>query len=51
MLCNYYYIWPITLLELNYIINSARNAAAVAKGVVELRSIVFYSREERGRWP
>ena len=24
--------------------------AAVAKGMVELKSIVFYSREERGRW-
>ena len=31
-------------------ITSARNAAAIAKGLVELRSIVFYSREERGRW-
>ena len=29
---------------------SARNAAAIARGMVELRSIVFYSREERGRW-
>ena len=29
---------------------SARNVAAVAKGMVELKSIVFYSREERGRW-
>ena len=47
---NYYYIWPITLLELKYIITSARNAAAIAKGMVELRSIVFYSREERARW-
>ena len=47
---NYYYIWPITLLELKYIITSARNAAAIAKGMVELRSIVFYSREERRRW-
>ena len=47
---NYYYIWPITLLELKYIISSAKNAAAIAKGMVELRSIVFYSREERGRW-
>ena len=27
--------------------SSARNAAAIAKGMVELRSIVFYSREER----
>ena len=47
---NYYYIWPITLLGLKYIITSARDAAAIAKGMVELRSIVFYSREERGRW-
>ena len=47
---NYYYIWPITLLELKYIITSARNAAAIATGMVELRSIVFYSREERARW-
>ena len=46
---DYYYIWPITLLELEYIITSARNAAAIAKGMVELRSIVFYSREERAR--
>ena len=29
---------------------SARNAAAIAKSVGKLRSIVFYSREERGRW-
>ena len=48
--CNYYYIWPITLLELKYIITSARNAAAIAKGVVGLRSIVFDSREEIARW-
>ena len=47
---NYFYIWPITLLELKYIITSARNAAAIAKGMVELRSIVFYSRKERARW-
>ena len=33
---NYYYIWPIILLELKYIITSARNAAAIAKGMVEL---------------
>ena len=45
-----YIIWPITLLGLKYIITSARNVAAVAKGMVELRSIVFNSREERGRW-
>ena len=38
------------LLELKYIMTSARNAAAIAKGMVELRSIVVYSREERGRW-
>ena len=40
----------MTLLELKYIITSARDAAAAAKGMVELRSIVFYSREERRRW-
>ena len=49
---NLYYIWPITLLELKYktkyIFTSARNAAAIAKGMVELRSLVFYSGEERG---
>ena len=38
------------LLELKYIITSARNAAAIAKGTVESRSIVFFSREERERW-
>ena len=48
--CNYYYIWPMKLLELKYIMTSARNVAAVAKGMVEWKSIVFYSREERGRW-
>ena len=47
---NYYYIWPIILPELIYIITSARNAAAIAKGMIELRSIVFDSREERARW-
>ena len=47
---NYYYIWPMKLLELKYIMTSARNVAAIAKGMVELKSIVFYSREERGRW-
>ena len=46
---NYYYFWRITLLELKHIITPARNAATIAKGMVELRSIVFYSREERGR--
>ena len=40
----------MTLLELKYIMTYARNAAAIAKGMVELRSIGFYSREERGRW-
>ena len=40
----------MTLLELKYITTSARNAAAIAKGMVELRSIVFYSIEERARW-
>ena len=38
------------LLELKYIMTSTRNVAAIAKGMVELKSIVFYSREERGRW-
>ena len=47
--CNYYHIWPITLLELKYIVTSARNATAIAKGTVDLRSIVAYSREERER--
>ena len=46
---NYYYIWPIILLELKYIITSARIAAAIAKAMVELRSIVFDSSEERAR--
>ena len=40
----------MTLLQLKYIMTSARNAAAIAKGMVELRSIAFYSRKERGRW-
>ena len=41
----------MTLLELKYIIiTSARNAAAISKSMVELRSIVFYPREKRGRW-
>ena len=40
----------MNLLELKYIMTSARNVAAIAKGMVELKSIVFYSREERGRW-
>ena len=34
--------------KIKYIITSARNAAATAKGMVELRSIV-HSREEGGR--
>ena len=38
------------LVELKYIMTSARNTAAIAKSMVELRSIAFYSREERGRW-
>ena len=38
------------LLELKYIITSSRNAAAIAKGMDELRSITFYSGEERARW-
>ena len=33
------------LVELKYIMTSARNTAATAKGMVELRSIAFYSRE------
>ena len=37
-------------VELKHIITSARDAVAIAKGMVELRSIVFYSGEERGRW-
>ena len=45
-----HYIWKIILLELKYIITSARNAAAIAKGMVELRSMLFYSREGRARW-
>ena len=36
--------------QILYIITSARNAAAIAKGMVELRSIVFDSREVRARW-
>ena len=40
----------MTLLELKYIMTSARNAAAIAKSMVKSRSIVPYSREERGRW-
>ena len=40
----------MTLLELKYIMTSARNAAAIAKGMVELRSIVFTQekREDAG---
>ena len=38
----------MTLLELKYLITSTRNGAAIAKGMVELRSIVFYfKRRER----
>ena len=45
---NRYYIWPIALLELKYIITSAKNAATIiAKDMVELRSIVF-TQEKRG---
>ena len=40
---NYYYIWPMALLELEYIITAARNAATIAKGMVELRSIVLHT--------
>ena len=32
----------MTPLELKYIITSARNAAAIAKGMVKMRSIVSY---------
>ena len=42
--------WPITLLKLRYIIFSVRNSAAIAKGMIELMSIVFYPRGKRGRW-
>ena len=38
----------MTLLELKYTMTSARNAAAIAKGIIELRSIVFLlKRRER----
>ena len=48
--CNYYYIiWPITLLELKFIITSARNAAAIAKVMVELRSIGSFLLNRRER--
>ena len=40
----------MTLLELKYVITSARNAADIAKGMIKLRSIVFNSREEEERW-
>ena len=40
---NYYYIWPIILLELKYIITSARNAAAIAK--LEVHSFLLKRRE------
>ena len=36
--CNYYYIWPMTLLELKYIMTSARNA-------IEVRSFLLKRRE------
>ena len=45
---NYYYIWPIILLELKYIITSARKCGGYVSP--SLRSIVFDSREERARW-
>ena len=32
--CNYSYIWPMTLLVLKYMMTSARNAAAIFKGMV-----------------
>ena len=45
---NCYCIWPTALLELKYIITSARNAATIiAKDMVELKSIVF-TQEKRG---
>ena len=47
---NYHCIWPIMLLKFKYIITFARNAAAIAKDIVGLNSIVLYSRKERGRW-
>ena len=37
----------MTLLELKYIMTSARNAAAITKGMVEMRSIVLFKRRER----
>ena len=40
---NYYYIWPIILLELKYIITSARNAVAIAK--LEVHSFLLKRRE------
>ena len=45
---NYYYIWPIILLELKYAITIARKCGGYVPP--SLRSIVFDSREERARW-
>ena len=44
---NYYYIWPITLLELKYIIASAMNAAATAKGMVLTWGRQFFTQKQR----
>ena len=41
--------WPITLLELKFIITSARNAAAIAKVMVESRSIGSFLLKRRER--
>ena len=45
---NYYYIRSITLLELNYIVTSARNAAAIAEGTFELFFLIQEKRENAG---
>ena len=44
---NYYYIWSIILVELKNIITFARNAEAVAKGMVDLRSIALLTQDKR----
>ena len=46
---NYYYIRPITLLELKYIVTSARNAAAIAEGMVDLFFLTQEKKEKRWR--
>ena len=46
---NYDYIWPIVLLELKYIVTSARNAAAIARegyGRIEVDSFLL-NKEKR----